>query len=164
VTQQIYLLVPSGRTRRCDISFLADVHYQYAGYIAYRTDPQRSRSWGRGCYSLHRACSIDFPILQILLIPVRHESLNPGLRRFSGFERIEYDQATELPRIPDGKVAEQRDDRFHPDCGSDVEPEMRSYADTVMAPRFKSIWGQLRPFVQAILDLELPQMRFGRWH
>jgi 2-polyprenyl-6-methoxyphenol hydroxylase-like FAD-dependent oxidoreductase len=44
-----------------------------------------------------------------------------------------------------------------------VEQEMRSYADTVVAPPFqKLVAATQEPFVQAILDLGVPQMIFGR--
>jgi len=46
---------------------------------------------------------------------------------------------------------------------ADVEQEMRSYADTVLAPPFQKLVGATQePFVQAILDLGVPQMTFGR--
>jgi 2-polyprenyl-6-methoxyphenol hydroxylase-like FAD-dependent oxidoreductase len=44
-----------------------------------------------------------------------------------------------------------------------VEQEMREYADNVLAPPFqKLVAATTEPFVQAILDLGVPQMMFGR--
>jgi 2-polyprenyl-6-methoxyphenol hydroxylase-like FAD-dependent oxidoreductase len=44
-----------------------------------------------------------------------------------------------------------------------VEQEMRSYANTVLAPPFQNLVAATQePFVQAILDLGVPQMTFGR--
>ena len=71
---------------------------------------------------------------------------------------------TELPRILTDRDHKRRDYSVPPGMlAPAVEQEMRAYADTVLAPPFqKLIAATQEPFVQAVLDLGVPQMTFGR--
>jgi len=78
--------------------FLPDVHYQYAGYVAYRGLVNEADLEAEAA-TLHRAiCVLSIPNSHILqyVIPGEHESLEPGLRLQLGWY-VNYDQATELP-------------------------------------------------------------------
>jgi 2-polyprenyl-6-methoxyphenol hydroxylase-like FAD-dependent oxidoreductase len=102
-------------------------------------------------------------ILQYV-IPGEDESLEPGKRRFNWVWYVNYDEATELPRILTDKNGKQRDYSIPPGMmADDVEREMRDYAKKVLVPPFqKLIAATKEPFVQAILDLGVPNMVFDR--
>jgi 2-polyprenyl-6-methoxyphenol hydroxylase-like FAD-dependent oxidoreductase len=147
--------------------FLPDVNYRYAGYVAYRglvdeaeLDPEAANLF------TERFVFYQFPNSHILqyVIPGEGESLEPGKRRFNWVWYVNYDEATELPHILTDKNGRQRDYSIPPGLlAPAVEQEMRSYADTVLAPPFqKLVRATPEPFVQAILDLGVPQMTFGR--
>jgi 2-polyprenyl-6-methoxyphenol hydroxylase-like FAD-dependent oxidoreductase len=147
--------------------FLPDVNYRYAGYVAYRglvdeaeLDPEAANLF------TERFVFYQFPNSHILqyVIPGEGESLEPGKRRFNWVWYVNYDEATELPHILTDKNGRQRDYSIPPGLlAPGVEKEMRSYADTVLAPPFqKLVSATPEPFVQAILDLGVPQMTFGR--
>jgi 2-polyprenyl-6-methoxyphenol hydroxylase-like FAD-dependent oxidoreductase len=147
--------------------FLPDVHYQYAGYVAYRGLVNEAElELEAASLFTERFVFYQFPNSHILqyLIPGEGESLKPGHRRFNWVWYVNYDQATELPHILTDKHGKKRDYSIPPGLlALDVEQEMRSYADTVLAPPFqKLVAATQEPFVQAILDLGVPQMAFGR--
>ncbi len=147
--------------------FLPDVHYQYAGYVAYRgLVNEADLETEAAALFTERFVFYQFPNSHILqyLIPGEGESLKPGKRRFNWVWYVNYDEATELPHILTDKNGRQRDYSIPPGLlALDVEQEMRSYANAVLAPPFqKLIAATQEPFVQAILDLGVPQMTFGR--
>lgn len=147
--------------------FLPDAHYCYAGYVAYRglvdeADLDREAA----ALFTERFVFYQFPNSHILqyVIPGEHGSLMPGERRFNWVWYVNYDEATELPRILTDKNGRQRDFSIPPGLlAPEVEREMRSYADAMLAPPFqKLVSATPEPFVQAILDLGVPKMAFGR--
>jgi 2-polyprenyl-6-methoxyphenol hydroxylase-like FAD-dependent oxidoreductase len=147
--------------------FLPDVHYQYAGYVAYRGLVDEADLEGEAAALFtKRFVFYQFPNSHILqyVIPGEGESLEPGKRRFNWVWYVNYDELSELPRILTDKNGRQRDYSIPPGLlAPDVEREMRSYADAVLAPPFqKLVRATQEPFVQAILDLGVPQMTFGR--
>lgn len=147
--------------------FLPDVHYRYAGYVAYRGLVNEAELEAEAATLFtERFVFYQFPNSHILqyVIPGEGESLEPGHRRFNWVWYINYDQAIELPRILTDKNGRQRDYSIPPGLlAADVEQEMRSYADSVLAPPFqKLVAATQEPFVQAILDLGVPQMSFER--
>jgi len=140
---------------------------QYAGYVAYRglvdeaeLDPQTAAIF------TERFAFYQFPNSHILqyVIPGENESLVPGERRFNWVWYVNYDRLTELPHILTDSHGKQRDYSVPPGLISPtVEREMRSYADRVLvAPFQKLVAATKEPFVQAILDLGVPQMAFDR--
>jgi 2-polyprenyl-6-methoxyphenol hydroxylase-like FAD-dependent oxidoreductase len=147
--------------------FLPDVNYRYAGYVAYRglVDEADLDLEAANLFT-ERFVFYQFPNSHILqyVIPGEGESLEPGKRRFNWVWYVNYDEATELPHILTDKNGRQRDYSIPPGLlAPTVEQEMRSYADTVLAPPFqKLVRATPEPFVQAILDLGVPQMTFGR--
>ncbi len=147
--------------------FLPHVNYRYAGYVAYRglVDEAELDLEAANLFT-ERFVFYQFPNSHILqyVIPGEGESLEQGKRRFNWVWYVNYDEATELPHILTDKNGRQRDYSIPPGLlAPDVEKEMRSYADTVLAPPFqKLVRATPEPFVQAILDLGVPQMTFGR--
>jgi 2-polyprenyl-6-methoxyphenol hydroxylase-like FAD-dependent oxidoreductase len=146
---------------------LPTYHYHYAGYVGYRglvdeadLDPATAALF------TERFVLFQFPNSHILqyLVPGENESLVPGERRFNWVWYANYDETTELPQILTDKEGKQRDYSVPPGLlAPTVEQEMRSYADAVLAPPFqKLVTATKEPFVQAILDLGVPQMIFGR--
>jgi 2-polyprenyl-6-methoxyphenol hydroxylase-like FAD-dependent oxidoreductase len=147
--------------------FLPDAHYHYAGYVAYRgLVNEADLDAESAALFTERFVFYQFPNSHILqyVIPGEGESLEPGKRRFNWVWYVNYDEATELPRILTDKNGRQRDYSISPGLLSPtVEQEMRSYADTVLSPPFqKLVAATPEPFVQAILDLGVPQMTFGQ--
>ncbi|VEP12609.1 Monooxygenase FAD-binding protein [Hyella patelloides LEGE 07179] len=139
----------------------------YAGYVGYRglvdekdLDPETA------AIMTERFVFYQFRNSHILqyVIPGENESLVPGERRFNWVWYVNYDEATELPRILTDKNGKRRDYSIPPGMmANDIEKEMRSYASRVLVPPFqKLIAATKEPFVQAILDLGVPNMMFGR--
>jgi 2-polyprenyl-6-methoxyphenol hydroxylase-like FAD-dependent oxidoreductase len=139
----------------------------YAGYVAYRglvdegeLDPETA------AIMTERFVFYQFRNSHILqyVIPGEDESLEPGKRRFNWVWYVNYDEATELPRILTDKNGKQRDYSIPPGMmANDVEREMRDYAQRVLVPLFQKLIAATRePFVQAILDLGVPNMVFDR--
>lgn len=146
---------------------LPDYTYHYAGYVAYRglvdeadLDPVTAK------LLTERFVFFQFPNSHILqyVIPGENESLVPGARRFNWVWYVNYDRATELPRILTDQNGRQRDYSVPPGMMSPaVKQEMQTYADAMLAPPFQKLVAATKePFVQAILDLAVPQMMFGR--
>lgn len=108
----------------------------------------------------------QFPNSHILqyVVPGADKSLVPGERRFNWVWYVNYDEAAELPGILTDKAGKHRDYSIPPGMlAPEVEREMRAYADAMLAPPFqKLIAATQEPFVQAILDLSVSQMAFGR--
>lgn len=146
---------------------LPDYTPQYAGYVAYRglVDEQELDSATTKLLT-ERFVFYQFPNSHILqyVIPGENESLIPGKRRFNWVWYVNYDQTTELPHILTDKNGQRREYSIAPGTiHPTVEQAMRSYADRVLAPPFqKLVAATQEPFVQAILDLGVPQMAFDR--
>jgi 2-polyprenyl-6-methoxyphenol hydroxylase-like FAD-dependent oxidoreductase len=146
---------------------LPDYTPQYAGYVAYRgLVDERELDPATAKLLTERFVFYQFPNSHILqyVIPGENESLIPGERRFNWVWYVNYDQTTELPDILTDKNGQRREYSIAPGMlHLTVEQAMRSYADRVLAPPFqKLVAATQEPFVQAILDLGVPQMAFER--
>ncbi len=147
--------------------FLPDANYLYAGYVAYRglVNENELEAEAAALFT-ERFVFYQFPNSHILqyVIPGDRESLAPGERRFNWVWYVNYDETTELPHILTDKNDERRDYSIPPGAiAPSVEKEMRLYANKILAPPFqKLVAATQEPFVQAILDLGVPQMTFGR--
>jgi 2-polyprenyl-6-methoxyphenol hydroxylase-like FAD-dependent oxidoreductase len=139
----------------------------YAGYVAYRglvdeeeLDPETA------AIMTERFVFYQFRNSHILeyVIPGENESLVPGKRRFNWVWYVNYDETTELPRVLTDKNGKRREYSIAPGMmANEIEREMRSYADRVLVSPFqKLIAATKEPFVQAILDLGVPNMVFDR--
>ncbi|WP_414623754.1 FAD binding domain-containing protein [Calothrix sp. CCY 0018] len=139
----------------------------YAGYVGFRglvnegeLDPETA------AIMTERFVFYQFRNSHILqyVIPGENESLVPGERRFNWVWYVNYDEATELPRVLTDKNGKRRDYSIPPGMmANDIDLEMRQYAERVLVPPFqKLIAATKEPFVQAILDLGVPNMAFER--
>lgn len=139
----------------------------YAGYVAYRglVDEQELDPETAAIFT-ERFVFYQFPNSHILqyVIPGEKESLVPGERRFNWVWYVNHDEVTELPRILTDKNGQQRNYSIPPGLmAASVEKEMRSYADQILVSPFQKLVAATKePFVQAILDLAVPQMAFDR--
>ena len=140
---------------------------QYAGYVAYRGLVEESKPAPQVANLMReRFVFYQFPNSHILqyVIPGEDESLQPGERRFNWVWYVNYDESTELATILTDKNGNRRDYSIPPGLmASDVEQQMRRYADQALARPFQQLVAATEePFVQAILDLGVPQMAFNR--
>jgi 2-polyprenyl-6-methoxyphenol hydroxylase-like FAD-dependent oxidoreductase len=140
---------------------------QYAGYIGYRgLVNEQDLDLETAAIFTERFVFYQFPNSHILqyVIPGENESLLKGERRFNWVWYVNYDETTELPRILTDSTGKKRDYSVPPGMiAPAVEQEMRSYANRVLVPPFQKLVAATKePFVQAILDLGVPQMAFGR--
>jgi len=140
---------------------------QYAGYVAYRgLVDERELDEETAAMLSERFVFYQFPNSHILqyLIPGDNESLVPGERRFNWVWYVNYDETTELTPILTDKNGKRRDYSIPPGTiAPEVEQQMRLYANQILAPPFQRLVAATKePFVQAILDLVVPQMAFNR--
>ena len=147
--------------------FLPGHTYRYAGYVAYRgLVEERALDPETAALLTERFVFFQFPNSHMLqyVIPGEDESLTLGERRFNWVWYVNYDEATELPRILTDKAGQRRDYSIPPGLlAPEVEQEMRAYGDAMLPPPMLSLVAATQePFVQSILDLDVPQMRFGR--
>ncbi|MUL35445.1 FAD binding domain-containing protein [Gloeocapsopsis dulcis] len=139
----------------------------YAGYVAYRglVDEWELDAETAAIFT-ERFVFYQFPNSHILqyVIPGENESLVPGKRRFNWVWYVNYDETTELPHILTDKYGKRREFSIPPGfMAPSVEQEMRSDANRVLVPPFQKLVAATKePFVQAILDLGIPQMAFKR--
>ena len=139
----------------------------YAGYVAYRgLVDERELDAETAAMLTERFVFYQFPNSHILqyVIPGENESLVPGERRFNWVWYVNYDETTELTPILTDKNGKHRDYSIPPGTiASGIEQQMRLYANQVLAPPFQRLVAATKePFVQAILDLTVPQMAFNR--
>ena len=139
----------------------------YAGYVGYRGLVNESElDTETAAIMTERFVFYQFRNSHILqyVIPGENESLKPGERRFNWVWYVNYDEATELPRVLTDKNGKRRDYSIPPGMMADnIEREMRNYAQSVLVEPFqKLIAATKEPFVQAILDLGVPNMIFDR--
>jgi 2-polyprenyl-6-methoxyphenol hydroxylase-like FAD-dependent oxidoreductase len=140
---------------------------QYAGYVAYRgLVNERELDEETAAMLTERFVFYQFPNSHILqyVIPGENESLVPGKRRFNWVWYLNYDETTELTPILTDKNGKRRDYSIPPGMiAPEIEQQMRLYANQVLAPPFQRLVAATKePFVQAILDLTVPQMAFNR--
>lgn len=140
---------------------------RYAGYVAYRglVDETQLDS-DTAALLTERFVFYQLPNSHILqyVIPGADESLVPGQRRFNWVWYVNYDEPTQLPNILTDRTGQRRDYSVPPGLMAPaVEQAMQTYAYQVLAPPFQTLVAATQaPFVQAILDLGVPQMAFDR--
>lgn len=155
---------PNSTVRR---QLLPSYEPSYAGYVAYRglVDEAELETVVANLMR-ERFVFYQFPNSHILqyVIPGENESLIPGERRFNWVWYVNYNETTELVSILTDKNGKRRDYSIPPGLmAADVEEQMRFYADQVLALPFQQLVAATQePFVQAILDLGVPQMAFNR--
>jgi 2,6-dihydroxypyridine 3-monooxygenase len=140
---------------------------QYAGYVAWRgTLPERDAS-----PATRRALgdAITYQVLggsHILVypIPALDGSLLPGDRLINIVWYVNVAAGPELDQLMTGRDGIRRAVSLPPGAASDrAVAGMRRAADDVLAaPVAEVVTGMAEPFVQAIYDLGVPRMAFGR--
>ena len=147
--------------------FLPGYDPVYAGYVAYRgLVPETELSSETAQLLTERFVFHQFHNSHILqyVIPGEDESLVPGKRRFNWVWYVNYDGETELPAILTDKTGKPHNGSIPPGfMAPEIEQHMRAYASQVLPSPFQTLIAATQePFVQAILDLGVPQMAFGR--
>ncbi|MEO1093759.1 MAG: FAD binding domain-containing protein [Cyanobacteria bacterium J06638_28] len=140
---------------------------RYAGYVAYRGLVDETDVPSATAELLtERFVFYQFPNSHMLqyVIPGEDESLVPGKRRFNWVWYVNYDEATELPLLLTDKRGDRWERSIPPGMLSPAtEQQMRAYANQVLPPPLQELIAATKaPFVQAIWDLGVPQMAFGR--
>ncbi len=140
---------------------------QYAGYVAWRgTLPERDAS-----PATRRALgdAITYQVLggsHVLVypIPALDGSLLPGDRLINIVWYVNVAAGPELDQLMTGRDGIRRAVSLPPGAASDraVAGMRRAAADVLAAPVAEVVTGMAEPFVQAIYDLGVPRMAFGR--
>ncbi|MCW5679869.1 MAG: FAD-dependent oxidoreductase [Xanthobacteraceae bacterium] len=142
---------------------MPDAVPQYAGYVAWRgLVPETLLSKETRAALMDRFGFCLPPGEQMLGYPV--DGADDDVKRYNYVWYRPADRERDLPRLFQG-----RDGKFHGDAIApdlllpEVLDEMRSAAERTLAPAFAEIVRQTpQPLLQAISDLEVPQMVCGR--
>lgn len=145
---------------------LPDVTARYAGYVAWHGLVDEADVPEKAAAILgERFTFYEFPNSHILsyLVPGGHESIEPG-RRYNWVWYRNAGEATELPRMLTDRAGRRHASSVPPGLvAPEIETELRSAADRLLPPAFRQLVAATRePFVQAIVDLSVPRMAFGR--
>jgi len=140
---------------------------EYAGYVAWRgTLPERDAS-----PATHRVLgdAITYQVLDgshilVYPIPALDGSLLPGDRLINIVWYVNVAAGPELDRLMTGRDGIRRAVSLPPGAASDraVAGMRRAAGDVLAAPIAEVVTGMAEPFVQAIYDLGVPRMAFGR--
>jgi 2,6-dihydroxypyridine 3-monooxygenase len=140
---------------------------EYAGYVAWRgTLPERDAS-----AATRRALddAITYQVLDgshilVYPIPSLDGSLLPGDRLINVVWYVNVAAGPELGRLMTGRDGIRRAVSLPPGAATDraVMGMRRAAADELAAPIAEVVTGMAEPFVQAIYDLGVPRMAFGR--
>ena len=140
---------------------------EYAGYVAWRgTLPERDAS-----PATRRALgdAITYQVLDgshilVYPIPALDGSLLPGDRLINIVWYVNVAAGPELDQLMTGRDGIRRAVSLPPGAAADraVAGMRRTAADVLAAPIAEVVTGMAEPFVQAIYDLGVPRMAFGR--
>ena len=140
---------------------------EYAGYVAWRgTLPERDAS-----PATRRALddAITYQVLDgshilVYPIPALDGSLLPGDRLINVVWYVNVAAGTELDQLMTGRDGIHRAVSLPPGAATEraVAGMRRAAADLLAAPIAEVVTGIAEPFVQAIYDLGVPRMAFGR--
>jgi 2,6-dihydroxypyridine 3-monooxygenase len=140
---------------------------EYAGYVAWRgTLPERDAS-----PATRRALddAITYQVLDgshilVYPIPAMDGSLLPGDRLLNVVWYINVAAGPELDQLMTGQDGIRRAVSLPPGAATDraVAGMRQAAADVLTAPIAEIVTGMAEPFVQAIYDLGVPRMAFGR--
>lgn len=145
---------------------LPDVHPSYAGYVAWRglvpeeaLDP-RDRALLDGVFAFQHGAG---HMLLEYSVPGQDGDTAPGRRRWNWvwFRKVDEGRLPALLTDRDGKPHAFS---LPPGALPDVPAALlRADADAMLAPPFRALVHRTaEPFIQAILDLAVPRMAFGR--
>jgi 2,6-dihydroxypyridine 3-monooxygenase len=140
---------------------------EYAGYVAWRgTLPERDAS-----PATRRALgdAITYQVLDgshilVYPIPALDGSLLPGDRLINIVWYVNVAAGPELDQLMTGRDGIRRAVSLPPGAAADraMAGMRRTAADVLAAPIAEVVTGMAEPFVQAIYDLGVPRMAFGR--
>lgn len=147
-------------------TLLPDVHPSYAGYVAWRgLVDEREVPAEAAAVLADRFAFFDYPNSHILnyLVPGDHDAVEPGRRRYNWVWYRNADEArlTGLLTDRDGRA---RASSVPPGLlSTGAEADVRAAAERFLPPAFRDLVAATRePFLQAIQDLVVPRMAFGR--
>jgi 2,6-dihydroxypyridine 3-monooxygenase len=140
---------------------------QYAGYVAWRgTLRERDVS---PATRMALADAITYQVLEhshilVYPIPALDGSLLPGDRLINVVWYVNVPAGPQLDRLMTGRDGILRAVSLPPGAATDkaVAGMRRAAADTLAPPIAEIVTGMTEPFVQAIYDLGVPRMAFGR--
>ena len=166
VSDHDLVICADGITSPSRSRLLPDVQPQYSGYIAWRgVIPERDLS--EATYArLHDALTYQIlPNSHILVYPIPSVdgAVEPGSRLMNivWYRNVEHDQ---LDRVLTDVNGERRAVSVPPGLvAADVIAEMRDFAEANLGPAIAEVvTGIEEPFIQAVYDIDVPQMAFGR--
>jgi 2,6-dihydroxypyridine 3-monooxygenase len=140
---------------------------EYAGYVAWRgTLPERDASPATRT-ALDDAITyqvLDGSHILVYPIPALDGSLLPGDRLINIVWYVNVAAGPELDALMTGRDGIRRAVSLPPGAATDraLAGLRRTAADMLAAPIAEAVTGLAEPFVQAIYDLEVPRMVFGR--
>jgi 2-polyprenyl-6-methoxyphenol hydroxylase-like FAD-dependent oxidoreductase len=147
--------------------FLPHVRPAYAGYAAWRgTLPEAQTPPAVAEEFQNRFTFYQFPNSHALcyLIPGANGETARGERRFNWVWYVNYDATRELPEVLTDRDGRQRRYSLPPGAVRDQWVQrLREEARRLLPPQFVALVEHTgQPFVQAILDLSVTKMAFGR--
>ncbi|MFM8944593.1 MAG: monooxygenase [Actinomycetota bacterium] len=156
-----------GSASRCRGLFLPDLVPGYAGYVAWRGTVPESAVSARAREAFDDALVYEvIPRSHILVYPIPGDdgSTAPGERSLNFVWYRNYAAGVELDALMTDRDGVLRERTLPPGAVSDANvAEARAFARANLAPAIADlVEATERPFVQAIYDLEVPQMAFGR--
>ena len=166
-TDTVDLLVfADGITSAARARLLPDVVREYAGYVAWRGVMNESDLQRATFDELHDTLAyqvMDHSHILVYPIPGPTGDKEPGKRLMNivWYRNVAPDELGDLLTDVHG---EQRQVSVPPGLmREDAIAEMREAARTHLAPQLAEVVTSVpEPFVQAVFDIEVPQMRFGR--
>lgn len=147
-------------------TLLPDARPIYAGYVAWRglVDEPEVPEEAASVLS-ERFAFFDYPNSHILnyLVPGEHDAVEPGQRRYNWVWYRNADEARLAGLLTD-RDGRARASSVPPGLLSPAaEADLRAAAERFLPPAFRLLVAATRePFLQAIQDLAVPNMAFGR--
>lgn len=167
-TQADLLVCADGWRSAARSRFLPHVAPRYAGYIAWRGTLAESKApadlvgFFDDRFTFSEAHSGGHALCY--LIPGDDARTEPGHRRLNWVWYVQVPEGPDLDRILTERAGERQAGSIAPGLlADDVAEDMRRDAARELHPRFAELIAATpEPFVQVILDLAVPRMRFGR--
>jgi 2,6-dihydroxypyridine 3-monooxygenase len=146
---------------------LSGIEPRYAGYVAWRGTVSEERLTGATSERLADAITYQLvPASHILVYPIPSlaGSVEPGQRLMNFVWYRNVAEGDELEWFLTDRHGERRAMSLPPGTARDgCVDEIRSFAAEYLAPPIAEVVARTtQPFVQVILDLEVPAMAFGR--
>jgi len=146
---------------------LPDVKPEYAGYVAWRGTVPESQLSADTYAALHDSISyqvIDHGHILIYPIPDETGDIRPGHRLMNIVWYYNADEQTQLPRLLTDRTGFRQGVSVPPGfLDLDVQQEVKDFASSVLAPPLAEVVTSIDDiFLQAVFDIEVPQMAFGR--